>query len=266
MGHSFFDGPVGWQKVVDSLNRSADRGDTAGIDSEFYGCSGWPEFDIRKMSCAGGRTRVHLWSVAVKRWPHVLSPRGFHVADAAVLLAPALDYTPLRNWLESDAKKVAHNAGVDLHSFGNHGVRVGGCRNSLALARWVWPERARGRGYGADALGADLLGAGKTESFRELFSEEVEEVVRVKQITKTVCNCGEGKCRKRKLPEHGKATSLESLPVIKRRSRQVSLTSVIPGHFLWERAVAYSARDPIIALGVLDLVERRMLGEVPWPW
>ena len=253
----FFADESKWQRAVDALNRSADRGDPAGADTEFY------DVDIRQQSCVA-RSKVHLISVAIKRWPHVLHPRGFHVADAAVFLAPVLEFGPFRRWLESSVPKVIHNLGVDWHSLRNHGVIPGGCVNSLARARWVFPERARGRGFSLDSLGVDLLAAGKTESFAELFSEEVEEVVRTKTVTTVTCSCGVEKCRKRK--GHEKTSTVSSLPIYKRSRKSVPLQDVVIGHSLWERAVAYAARDAVLALNLSDLIDRQMSREVPWPW
>lgn len=267
MGHIYAD-PARWEKVADALERAADRGEAAGLDTEFYGVDpnseGRPEFDVRKESCAGGRTRVHLWSVAVKRYPHVLHPRGYHLADGAVFLSDALDHPRLRRWLESPAIKVVHNLTVDAHSLANHNVVLGGAVNSLSRARWAWPERARGSGYSLDVLGSELLGVGKTEHFEELFSEEVEVLARIKRTEVKVCSCGEAGCRKRK--GHEKMVEVTEEKVMKKERRRIPLESVVPGHPLWERAVAYSARDAILAIAVDDLVERVFQRGVPWPW
>lgn len=262
MGYTYAD-ESRWDKVVDALNRAADRGESAGLDTEFYG-PGNPAFDVRKNSCAGGGAKVHFLSVAVKRFPHVLHPRGYHVADAAVLLAPALEHPGLRAWLESPARKVVHNLSVDAHSIRNHGISLGGAVNSLDLARWAWPERARGRGFSLDALGVDILGAGKTEDFNELFSEEVVELARIKRLVTKVCSCGEAGCRKRK--GHEKTEVVTEEPVYRTVRRRVPLELVVPGHWLWERAVKYSAQDAILALNLDDVLTRKMQERVPWPW
>ncbi len=273
-----------WDSITAALLRSADRGDPAGLDTEFYGFRGGQEpagvesFDVRKASCAGGRTRVHVWSVAIKRWPHTLHPRGYYLSDAAVLPAAALEHPGLRGWLESPAQKVVHNLSVDDHSLFNHGIQLNGAINTLSLARWVWPHRARGAGYALDTLGVDLLGAGKTEDYSQLFSEEVEETVRVKETRTKHCSCGVEKCRKRKPEEftepdgefwvrqHRKEEVVTQEPVLRMVKRDIPLESVIPGHPRWERAVAYAAKDAVLALGVFDRAQREMQQEVPWPW
>lgn len=266
MSKHFWAGPNDWDRVARALARSSERGDPVGLDSEFYGAGeGRGAFDVRKESCAGGRTRVHFWSVAIKRWPHELHPKGYHRADAAVLGGEALSHPGLRAWLESAAaKKVVHNLPVDSHALHGSGVLLRGAVNTLALARWCWPERARGRGFGLDALGGDLLGLGKAESYDELFSEEIERVVRVKEVRRTTCECGAERCRKRK--GHEKTVTVEQVPVVKRVRVPVPLESVGPGHPLFARAVAYAARDAVVALALHDKIERAMRGEVPWPW
>jgi hypothetical protein len=190
MGH-FYAGPERWDGVHAALQRQAERGRCAGLDSEFY------NLDIRKQSCAGGRSRLHLWSVAVNRWPLRLTPRGYYEADACVLTADALNHDGLREWLESDAPKVVHNLAVDAHTFFNSGVCVGGTINTLAWARFCRPERARGAGFDLDGLGVDLLGVGKAGSFSEIFTEHYIEVIEKPRRTKG-CACGVQGCRKRK--------------------------------------------------------------------
>lgn len=254
----FYAAETDYQKVAAALHRSADRGETAGLDSEFYG------LDVRKQSCAGGRSRVHMWSVAIPRHPYSWTPRGYRRSDAVVLLAAAFDHPGIRSWLESAAPKAVHNLPVDAHSFANHGVAVGGTINTLARARWCWPDRARGAGYSLDALGTDILGIGKTESFADVFSHEVDEVVRMKRKRLTSCSCGVEGCRKRK--GHIKTETIVEEPVIKRVVKSTPLESVLPGHPRWERAVAYSARDAVLALALNDVMDRMMERTVPFPW
>lgn len=264
MGFRFYDA-AHWQRVVDGLNRASDRGDVVGLDTEFYG-DVWngQSYDVRKMSPAGGRARVHLLSLAAVRRPQVLQPRGYHLADAAVVLSDALDFTPLVRWLESDAPKVAHNLSVDQHALANHGIALGGVMDTLEHSRWVWPERARGAGYSLDALGNDFLGVGKTDSFSDVFSEEVEECVRTKLVTTTTCSCAIPKCRKRK--GHEKTKWTEEIPVMRTVRRSIPLESVVPGHPRWSAAVEYSARDAILAVNLHEVIQREMKKEVVWPW
>lgn len=257
-------GPDEWDAVARSLERSTGRGDVAGLDTEFYGLGPRGHFDVRKESTAGGRVGVHLWSVAIKRHPHKLTARGYHIADTAVLLADSLEHPGLRRWLESDAPKVCHNLSVDQHAFAGSGVVLGGAFNTLARARWVWPERARANGFSLDSLGLDLLGIGKTDSFVELFSEEVEEQVGVKIERTKMCSCGVEKCRKRK--GHVKTEVVTEIPKMKMVTRRIPLETVFPGHRIWDRAVAYAARDAWLALAIQDRIDREMGKETPWPW
>lgn len=270
MGHIYAGDSDSWGRVASALLRAAERGEAAGLDSEFF------NVDVRSQSCVA-RSRIHLWSVAIKRWPHVLHPRGYHLADAAVLPAPALEHPPLRRWLESSAPKMVHNAPVDAHSFANHGVVVGGVINTLALARWVFPERARGAGFGLDSLGTDFLGLGKTEGYSDIFTEEVEILVKMRKVTTKSCSCGVLGCKKRKPEEfddggefwvkrHDKRTEVTEEPVMKKVMQEVPLEAVVPGHPLFDRAVAYSARDSIVGLGVGDVLMRKMEAKVPCPW
>lgn len=244
--------------VYHALIASSERGDSVGIDTEFYG------LDIRKQSCAGGLARVHIWSLAVKRWPHKLTPRGYHQADSVVLFGEALSHPLLRSWLENPSyRKVAHNLPVDHHAIANEGVRLAGAENTISLARWVWPERARGGGYSLDTLGSEVLGLPKTESYSELFSEFVDEEI-TKTRRKTICSCGVEKCRLRK--GHEKTRELVTEVITKKVKRRVPLESVVPGHALFTRSVDYAARDAVIALALDDVIRNKMQEEIPWPY
>lgn len=246
-------------KVVGALLRARDRREPVGFDTEFYGV------DVGAQSCFG-RARVHLLSVAVKRNPRVILPRGYDLADPAVLSSAALQHQGFRTWLEDcDAKKVIHNAPVDVHSVASDGINTRGFINSLALARWAWPDRARGSGFTLDSLGMDLLGVGKPESFKELFQEDYE--IRRSTFRKAeVCECGE-KCGKRRTtPGHSRHEEVVETVHTRIGQRPVALESVIPGHPLWERALKYSAQDAVLALGVYDLAQRalQVVREIPW--
>lgn len=246
-------------KVVGALLRARDRRDPVGFDTEFYGV------DIGSQSCFG-RARIHLLSVAVKRHPRVLLPRGYDLADPAVLSSAALEDKGFREWLEDgEAKKVIHNAPVDIHSVASDGCILRGAINSLALARWAWPDRARGAGFTLDALGMDLLGVGKPESFCELFQEDYE-ILRSTFRKVEVCECGQ-KCGKRRTtPGHSRHEEVVETVHSRIGQRPVALETVVPGHRLWERALKYSAQDAVLALGVYDLAMRAMevIREVPW--
>jgi hypothetical protein len=128
----------------------------------------------------------------------------------------------------------------------------------------VWPDRARGRGFSLDALGTDVLGVGKTESFADVFSEEFEEVARMKQVKSTACSCGVPSCRKRK--GHEKRVTVTEEPVMRMVVHPIPLESVVPGHRRWDRAVAYAAQDAVLALALNDVMDRKMREDVPWTW
>ncbi len=273
MGHVYADRDR-WDKVADALFRQADRGRAAGLDSEFYNVR------IREQSCVA-RSKLHLWSVAVNRYPLVLNPRGYYEADAAVLTADSLEHRRLREWLESDAPKVVHNLPVDAHTFGNHGIVVGGAINTLARSRFCFPDRARGfpepPGFDLDGLGRDVLGLGKTEDgwvsedwwkkhgrpldpaiFVRILEEEV-----VKKVKAEVCSCGVVKCRKRK--GHDRPVT-EVRETVRKWGGYIPLEEVVPGHERWERACAYAARDSLVALYLNDRMDRLMDGKIPFPW
>lgn len=268
MGH-FYAGRDRWDGVANALLRQAERGRAAGLDSEFY------NVEIRSQSCVA-RSRLHLWSVAVHRWPLQLQPRGYYSADAAVLTADALEHRGLRQWLESAAPKAVHNLAVDAHTFHNAGVTVGGTFNTLARARFVWPERARGAGFDLDGLGADVLGIGKTEpgwvseDWWKKHGRPLDPAVFVridqekilKRVKSLMCSCGVEKCRKRKGHERPVIEKEE----VKLHFNVIPLEEVVPGHERWERAVAYAARDALVALWLNDRMEREMSKGVPFPW
>jgi hypothetical protein len=245
-------------RVVGALVRARDRRDAVGFDTEFYGV------DIGSQSCYG-LARLHLISVAVKRFPHVLSPRGYMVADAAVLPATALP--SLRSWLEDpEAIKVIHNAPVDIHTIANGGVTLRGGINSLSLARWAWPERARGEGFTLDSLGRDFLGVGKTEDFRELFQEDYVEM-RSTWRKESRCECGASPCRRRQTtPGHCRVEEMVETVHERPAKRPVPLQSVGPGHILWERTLRYAAQDAVLALAVYDLAQNALKVEREVPW
>lgn len=272
MGH-FYAGRDDWDKVATALKRQADRGRAAGLDSEFY------NVEIRSQSCVG-RSVLHLWSVAINRYPLQLHPRGYYLADAAVLTADALGHRGLRDWLESEAPKCVHNLPVDAHTFHNAGVLVGGAINTLARARFCWPERARGfpvaPGFGLDDLGVDILGLGKTED--GWVSEDwwkkhgrpkdpavfvrIREEILTKRRKSVTCSCGEEKCRKRK----GHDRPIIEVQEVKQHFEVIPLEEVVPGHERWERAAAYAARDALVALWLNDRMDQMMKQKIPFPW
>lgn len=245
-------------KVRDICLRAFDRGEAIGLDTEFY------NVDIGKQStCA--RARLHFLSVAVKRNPRVVTPRGFDLADAAVLSAACLPW--MQEVFAHPGLKAVHNLPVDAHTLENEGYTLNGGINTLAMARWAWPSRARGAGFTLDSLGQDLLGAGKTESFTDIFRETREEFRSTFRRVQ-VCECGCTACgRRRTTPGHARHEEVVETRHPRLVEYAVPLESVVPGHALFQRALAYSAQDSVLALGVYDLAMREMqttVREYPW--
>lgn len=244
---------------VSKVVAAALKADAVGLDTEFTGVH------VGKQSCAG-RAKVHIWSVAVPTGD--LTPRGVRVARAAVLPASALTHPEVKAWLEDAGyRKAVHNLPVDAHAISSSGVRLLGGINTLSLARWAWPDRARGAGFTLDSLGADFLGAGKLSSFSEIFTEEyVEYSIRTKRVT--YCECGASPCRKRiTSPGHRRLERLEETHIEKVKEREIPLDSVVPGHVKWPEALAYAAQDAVLALGVYERALRDMqkvTRDVPW--
>jgi hypothetical protein len=233
-----------------------------GIDTEFEGV------DIGSQSCVGN-ARLHVLSVATPSGP--LLPRGFHDATSYVFARDCLSFSSLKEWLEDDTRtKAVHNQPVDSHSIRNCGVQLRGGRNTLAMARWWWPERAKREGFDLDSLGKDFCGAGKTESFDELLGYDDYEV-RQHEVTKQRCACGVLGCRKRITGKDGVSHDVKTpeLVVAEYRAkvrRHISLFSFSPAHPLWQRYLNYAAWDAVLALWLYELMMRDGARERPYPW
>lgn len=247
----YADTPDKISKVVQACYRAFERGETIGLDTEFYGV------ELGKQSCVA-RSKLHLLSIAVRRYPLQLAPRGYYVADAAVLPRAALEFNPLVFLLEGTNAKAVHNLPVDAHTLLNEGIRLNGGINTLAMARWAWPERARGAGFTLDALGEDIAGIGKTESFRDIFTESVTEH-RITTRRETRCECGAIPCHTRSVtPGHARRQVEVETRHPRVVQREIPLESVGRGHPKWDRVLAYSARDAVLALAVYDLAKLEM--------
>lgn len=243
-------------KVISAIKQA----DAVGLDTEFSGV------DVGAQSCAA-RAKVHVWSIAVPYLDNRIGPRGNRLARSAVLPASALEDPEIRAWLEDDTVKAVHNLPVDAHSIRTSGVRLRGGVNTLSLARWAWPERARGAGFTLDSLGGDFLGSGKTLSFKEIFTKMTTEyIIRTKRIT--YCECGTAPCRKRTTtPGHRRLERLEETRIPKEVPVEIPLESVGPGHERWQMLLEYAAQDAVLALGVYDLARHAMSRQsrtIPW--
>lgn len=253
--------------LADTLSRLADRSGRAdfGFDTEFHGV------ELGKHSVLA-RGKVHFASLAWYEGGEKLHPRGFTVPRAAVVNAEVVrSCAPFRRLFEDGRNFFyAHNAPVDAHIFKNEGIDIANVINTLTMARWCWPNRARatwgGSGFGLDALSKDVLGEGKLESFTELFTE-TQERWKTKTTRTKRCACHSPGCRKRSLPEHAKWEDVWEERELELITVPVPLELVVPGHPLFERAKRYAAQDAVLALCLKQVIEREMrkqVREVPW--
>lgn len=246
--------------LVERIRSEAAGGesDAIGFDTEFY------DVEVGKHNVLA-RGKCHFASLAWDYRGAKLNPRGFTVPHAAVVSREVVTKCePFRTWIQSQ-KLLAHNAPVDVHIFKNEGVDLKYVVNTLTMARWTWPGRARaqygGGGFGLDALSKDVLGEGKLESFKELFTEEIKTYV---DRTEKFCECGEARCRKR---SRGHAKFARAFPEERVEVRPVPLELVVPGHPLFERALRYAAQDAVLAFGLYQIMQRTLNNQirvVPW--
>lgn len=246
--------PGAWAQVAAAIRRHGKMG----LDTEFYGC------DPSKQSTYG-RARVHLWSVAVHNGR--IHPRGYESAFGAVLPAEALEFGELRDLLvDAAVVKAVHNLPVDSHSLANHGISLAGAVNTLNAARWYWPElvpSSGGPGFGLKALKQVLLGKPGGPSYEEVFTIR-RTVASLKHKKERKCQCGAVPCRRRGAG-HVRETVETEYMTFKDEDYLVPLPEVVPGHFLWERALPYAAEDAVDALELYDLCQKQTT-ERPLPW
>ncbi len=234
-----------------------------GFDTEFYGV------EVGRESTYA-RAKVHFASLAWATPGGKLHPRGYPVPSAAVVSREVFrECGEFRRYLE-EAPLAAHNAPVDIHTSKNEGINLKHVVNTLTMARWAWPGRARtqygGGGFTLDALGRDVLGEAKTESFSELFRERVEKW-EVRRVLEKSCACGLSGCRKRVRPDHEKFERVIESRGLKYEEVPVPLESVGPGHPLFPRALKYSAQDAVLAFALWHILRRELntqTREVPW--
>lgn len=244
------------QKAADAISEISSY-DYTGLDTEFYGC------DIRTESPVG-RTTCHVFSVATPSGP--LLPRGFHAASSYVFAGGLLSYGPVKDWLEDERRrKAVHNQPVDHHTIRNHGVRLRGAINTLEMARFTWPHRAKFEGFDLDSLGRDYCGAGKTESFDGLLGYDSNEEYQV-EVERKLCTCGVVGCRKRKVPHSFERTVTEVVTRSRKVRRHLELTTLHTAHDLWPRYLNYAAWDAVLALWLYEIMLREGEKERPYPW
>lgn len=235
-----------WHKVVDVCFNAPDG--IIGIDTETYG------HDIEE-STAPHRARVHVWSVAVRSATY--HPYGHRVASGVVLPAAALVDPVVRALLEDPLVfKVAHNAPHDIHSIGNHGVTLRGCRDSLPRARVVYVDEQR---HGLKSVCSKV---GRTLTpYEVVLAGMVDKTFMAKQ-----CECGKFQCLKRKVGHEVKTL----VPVVRSVPGVLPLESVTPGHSSWDKLVEYAAEDAVTALELWEAMDLALkskpleLPEIPW--
>lgn len=210
------------------------------------------------------RSMCHVFSLAVPDGP--LNPRGHHECGSWVFAGDLLRSQCVRLLLEDPGiVKPVHNQPVDHHTIRNAGVRLRGAVNTLQMARFILPQRVKGRGFDLDSLGEDLCGAGKSTSYKELLGyEAVEETA--EEVMKPVCVCGAAACRKRKGDHWAVDEVMVSVSRRRKVQKTIPLTELTPGHRLWDDYVAYAERDAVVAEQIYEHLLRLGQQERPYPW
>jgi hypothetical protein len=235
-----------------------------GLDSEFYGV------DISSQSCVG-RSNIHVFSVSIPSGE--LSPLGFNYTEDFVFpvtvtgLYNALTVPGVLAFLSAGSTKAIHNQPVDSHSFANHGVFIRGGINTLAMARWLYPQLARkmGRPFALDNLATWRAGVGKTEGFKDLFGIKVKKTWEDEGV-KTRCECGALSCRKKKDGHTQKWPEMVKYETTRTVDALLPLTDLHPAHPLWARYMDYAARDASLALMMYQIMLRDGEKERAYPW
>lgn len=248
---------VGTEAEADATIAEIRKYEVAGLDTEFYGV------DVGSESCVG-RSICHVFSVATPSGP--LLPRGYNGATAYVFAGELLACADVKEWLEDAGRiKAIHNQPVDDHTLRNAGVCVQGARNTLAMARFWWPSRAKFEGFDLDSLGRDFCGVGKTESFDGLLGYDDTEV-REHEVTKRRCACGALSCMKKKPPHDIKTPERVVADYKAKVRRHIRLTELDQQHVLWLRYLNYAAWDAVLALWIYQLMVREGTRKRPFPW
>lgn len=238
----------------------------AGLDTEFY------NVDISTQSPVA-RSICHVWSVAIPVSGAEPNALGYTPSETFVFAADVLALPEIKAWLENPSyTKAVHNQPVDAHTLGNSGIWLRGGINTLDLARWVYPQFARGfsRPFALDNLATTLAGVGKTEGYRDLFAYEAQREYSYESWVNR-CECGVLGCRKKIIGRDG-VSHANKYPeqTTKIGSRKVTeylpLTDLHPTHPLWARYLAYAARDAELALIVYQIMLRHGQKERAWPW
>lgn len=232
----------------------------SGYDSEFDGV------DIGAQSCVG-RSRLDVFSIAIPTAE--LKPLGYYAPTSWVFEGNLATCASVRGYLESpEFRKVIHNRTVDEHTARNAGVRIRGGLCTLNMARWVYPERAnlvRGN-YDLDSLCRWRFDLGKTEDFDDLFGYD-DTVPYTVEVVKWFCiACQSFDCRKKKAPHDIREQRLTEVTRTKIVRKIIELSSIRPGHCLFERYLRYAAIDAELALILYQLMLIDGQKERPYPW
>ena len=118
-------------------------------------------------------------------------------------------------------------------------------------------------------MGEDELGAGKADSYDDLFQRE-NFVPVTKDLIVRLCRCGALKCKQKRYPHIHDRDIVQHITKMKRGKGKekwyyIPITDCRPGHELWERFVKYARVDAIRALELLDKLNRTgFKTEIPW--
>jgi hypothetical protein len=255
MAAEYVDSPDGYERVSAACRAAG----TVGYDTEFDGV------DINSESPVG-RAKVHVFSLAAPGGTK--SVLGYNEPTSWVLPARAFAHPAIRGLLEDPSvRKAVHNQPVDSHATANSGVQLRGGINTLAMARFLYPWRSqliRGN-FDLDSICKWRVGFGKTEDFDDFLGYDAEESYEVEEWAK-LCGCGEVGCRKKKAPHDSKSPVRRVVQRTKKVRRILALESLVPGHNLWDRYIAYAACDAELALILYQCMVLDGQKTRPYPW
>jgi hypothetical protein len=121
----------------------------------------------------------------------------------------------------------------------------------------MWPEMNKVPGYKLKSLMKTKLATEPICTFKELLSYEYyEPVATYKKLKRNVYSCGISGCRKRN--HHTKTVQIETVEGIRERKVRAlyNLEEIQPGHVRWDLLVEYAGEDAIVALEMLEILER----------
>lgn len=260
----YLDRPAQWDRLAERLG---DPGRwPLGLDTETHG---QPD-----RTSPQHRARVQCWSVGVLT--DARHPRGYRVAQGAVLPRAALEHPGLRRLLESDVPKYAHNAPHDHHALRNEGVQVRALRDTLQWTRLQLPGLPLG--YGLKSLEVHLLGKPERPGFREVVELRYTET-RARRRREKGCICGRTPCRSKSTSDwvdpvlgawrpHTRVSWRRYHPEPVELVRLRDVSEMVPGCPDWERWVAYALADAVGVLELADYLEHRRprWGAEDYPW